>query len=94
MYSIELYILYCTILILSISQNFNDYGVDWDSPCPGEVHETDVTVPENECVLNQNELDNLHTCNMIDPLRDSEFHGVDIYMEAVALLEEHSQNII
>lgn len=74
-------------------QTFNDYGVDWDGPCPNgeEPTETDiVVVPETESTLNQDELANLQ--GMIDPLRDSHYHGVDIHMEAVAFFEEHAQN--
>ena len=74
-----------------ITQNFADYGVDWDSPCPVEVtDEIDVVVPATEIPINENEEEELR--RLSDPLRDSLYHGVDIYIEVLSFLNECIQN--
>lgn len=70
----------------------SDYGVDWDSPYPnGELSEDqEVVVPETNSPLN--EIERLNLQRLIDPLRDSEHHGVDIYTDVLAFFEDCLQN--
>ena len=64
----------------------------WDSLCPSAeaTDETDAVVPETELPINDTQAEELR--RLIDPLRDSLYHGVDIYMEVLSYLDECSQN--
>ena len=73
--------------------SFNDYGIDWDGPLPGqewdgshEEDDTNIAVPSTPCPLRQQELEQLQ--RIVNPLRDSQYYGVDIYMEVVYILEQ------
>ncbi|XP_070573502.1 uncharacterized protein [Ptychodera flava] len=58
------------------------YGVDWDSPMPSLRDESDeVVVPDTTLQLTEEQLGDL--CMLVDPLAESECHGVDIYLEAL-----------
>ena len=65
-----------------------DYGTDWNSPSPsGDILEDrEVVVPETNLPLDEVEIENLQ--RLIDPLRNSEYHGVDIYADVLAFFDE------
>ena len=47
-------------------------------------------MPETELPINETEAEELR--RLIDPLRDSLYHGVDIYIEVLSFLDECLQN--
>ena len=55
----------------------DDYGIDGDGPVPLEDSDEPVEVPLTGISLAQNFQQQLQLT--IDPLRDSDCHGVDIY---------------
>ena len=66
----------------------NDYGVDWDNPCPTDqdLEDHEIVVPTTSLPLNPIEAENLQI--LIDPLKDSEYHGVDIYMDVLCYFQQ------
>lgn len=63
----------------------DDYGIDVDGPVPLEDRDEYVDVPPTVINLGQNFQQQLQVT--IDPLRDSDCYGVDIYLEVLFLLE-------
>ncbi|XP_073237665.1 uncharacterized protein [Porites lutea] len=61
----------------------DDYGTDVDGPVPLEDHDEYVDVPPTVINLGQNFQQQLQVT--IDPLRDSDCYGVDIYLECIRL---------
>lgn len=59
------------------------YGIDWDGPIAENTNENNLEVPNIPCPLLDTDLDDLK--ENINPLRESSFQGVDIYLETVAL---------
>ena len=62
-------------------EEVEEYGVDWDGPIPGEV-DMDVEavlVPETNSPISQEDYDELF--RTINPLRESNSYGIDIYVE-------------
>ena len=47
-------------------------------------------VPETELPMNETQAEELR--RLIDPLQDSLYHGVDIYLEVLSYLDERLQN--
>lgn len=69
----------------------SEFGIDWDGPVPSSIeddaHEREtVEVPEEECVLLQEELAELES--NIDPMAESSFHGIDIYLGTMQFVED------
>ena len=71
-----------------------EFGVDWegptpssewDGPIPNELCEL-VEVPETELPLSNE--DYIELRNTINPLQDSEYHGVDLYIQTLSLIAE------
>lgn len=63
----------------------DDYGIDDDGPVPLEANSDEpIEVPLTEISLAQNLQRQLQLT--IDPLRDSDCHGVDIYLAVVDFL--------
>ena len=62
------------------------FGVDFDGPLPTQewsgIHTNIVNVPETTIPSGH-----MHEVGVIDPLRHSEYNGVDVYVETVSLLE-------
>lgn len=73
-------------------EEFERYGIDWDGPLPEEATsgEAIVEVPETGCPLSPEQHQEL--LNSIDPLRESESFGIDIYMETVRFVNTHVVN--
>lgn len=82
----------CTIVYCNSQDDFNNIGIDWDGPVPviTDRQQNAVVVPETTCVLPP--LSQEEFTRTINPLRDSEFFGIDIYIEAVILLQNLLQN--
>ena len=94
--AITLLICHCNA-ILNCQVDLNGYGIDWDGPLPSQEwdgqHQDDNRTVEVPCTLfplSQHVLEHLQ--RTIDPLRNTQYHGVDIYMEVVCILEQY-QNI-
>ena len=71
-------------IILNCQVDLNDYGIDWDGPLPNQEwdgqHQDDdrtVEVPSTSFPLSQQVFEHLQ--RTIDPLRNTQYHGVDIY---------------
>lgn len=86
-------------VILNCQVDSNSYGIDWDGPLPSQEwdgqHEDDcrtVEVPSTSFPLSQAVLDYLQ--RTIDPLRNTQYHGVDIYLEVVCILGQGQNNWI
>ena len=62
----------------------DDYGIYDDGPVPLEDSDEPVEVPLTGITLTQNFQQHLQVT--IDPLRDSDCHGVDIYLAVVDFL--------
>lgn len=64
------------------------YGVDWDGPAPDVSldDETPVEVPNTTNPLEPAQYSSL--TNLINPLRNSDQYGVDIYLEVLTFLQE------
>lgn len=72
-------------LILNLLQG-EYYGVDWNGPAPNNSTDDHVTV---EVPIIRNPLhpvDYASLTNSIDPLRESDEYGVDIYLEALSFI--------
>ena len=67
------------------------YGVDFDGPHPSEEYDSSISsdetssveVPQTEMAITEEAHQQLRTIN---PLRDSEVYGVDIYAEVCQIL--------
>ena len=69
-------------------QIVDDYGIDYDGPHPsqeydGPSNET-VEVPVTEMSISQEDYQRLATS--INPLRESDFYGVDIYADVLQIV--------
>lgn len=60
--------------------SFDDYGIDWDGS-HGEDEAVSIEVPSTPFLLHQQEVEQLE--GIVDPLGDSQFYGIDIYMDVV-----------
>ena len=90
--TIHLSIYYTILLNFYILQgDFEHYGIDWESPVPAESENFDVdavNVPETACPLSREHVDEL--ARTVDPLRNSDSYGIDIYMETVEYVNAHT----
>ena len=66
------------------------YGIDWDGPAPDiqASDETTVTVPSTNNPLQ--EADFMLLKAAVDPQRNSDEYGVDIYLEVLSFCEQHT----
>ena len=68
----------------------DDYGIDFDGPHPAEEYDgpsnetSSVQVPVTEMSISQEDYQQLATS--INPLRESEFYGVDIYADVLQIV--------
>eukprot|EP00112_Aurelia_sp_Birch-Aquarium-sp1_P005285 Seg1598.19 transcript_id=Seg1598.19/GoldUCD/mRNA.D3Y31 product="hypothetical protein" protein_id=Seg1598.19/GoldUCD/D3Y31 len=67
-------------------QNYEQFGIDWLGPLPQELQDPiqDVEVPLVDCTLHPTDCDSLIA--IIEPLRQSESQGVDVFMETVTFV--------
>ena len=75
-----------------MQEEFERHGIDWDGPLPEEATsgEAVVEVPETGCPLSPEQYQEL--LNSIDPLRESESFGIDIFIETVTFVNTHVVN--
>ena len=74
------------------------FGIDFDGPQPAEEIDgemscnetTSVEVPQTEIPIAQEAFHELS--RSINPLRESEFYGVDIYLEVLQFLTTFNSN--
>ncbi|CAB4016554.1 PREDICTED: uncharacterized protein LOC107346750, partial [Paramuricea clavata] len=68
-----------------------DYGVDWDGPPPSEPHDDRLSmIAQVEIPITNSPLsiaNNNLLSNAINPLRESDVHGVDIYLEVLSFIQ-------
>ena len=71
-------------------EEFEQYGIDWDGPLPEKATSDGaiVEVPETRCPLTPEHYQEL--VDRLDPLRESESYGIDIYMETVTFVNTHA----
>lgn len=64
------------------------YGVDWDGPAPdGNLDDaTAVEVPNTRNPLQPAQYSSL--TNIINPLRNSDEYGIDIYLETLTFIQQ------
>ena len=68
------------------------YGIDWEGPLPEEVEsQEEVHVPDITCPLPSPA--DLAELSAIDPLRDSDNYGIDIFMETKHFVYSKTQQI-
>ena len=72
--------------ILDNSEDWNDYGIDWDGPLADLDADNDVEVPESAINLNAAQQHCLQVS--IDPLSDDGNHGVTMYMSALRIVDD------
>ena len=72
-----------------MQEEFEEYGIDWDGPIPAEadVDVEAVLVPETNCPLSQ--VDYHELSHSINPLRESNSYGIDIYTEVKEFVRTH-----
>jgi phage pi2 protein 07 len=58
-------------------------SAEWDGPCSSESYET-VEVPETELLLSNDDYAELR--RRVNPLQESEYNGVDLYMQTLAFI--------
>lgn len=61
------------------------YGIDWDGPVP-TVEEYQVSVPGIVCPIMEAQLADLK--ETIDPLSNSTFYGVELYLKTQSFVQE------
>ena len=64
----------------------DEYGIGWDGPFPplDEAEDTAIKVPTTECQITDHSFRVLKT--YVDPLKESNSYGIDIYMEALSVV--------
>ncbi len=75
-----------------MQDDFQQYGIDWESPVPAEGEDFDVdvvNVPEIACPLAREHVDEL--ARTVDPLRNSDSYGIDIYLETMEYVNTHTE---
>ena len=80
-------------MYLSLQEEFNSYGVDWDGPAPslewGSLAHNDVEGIEVPEIMVPFSIDTaLTTWNRIEPLGRSTNYGIDLYEMALSLLRD------
>lgn len=60
------------------------FGIDWDGPLPDITCDSHVEVPLVESPLTDSEYTEL--CEQINPIADSEEHGMDIYINCLEFI--------
>ena len=64
----------------------DNYGIDWDGPVTDQEElDESVDVPELSVILS-NEMEQ-ELRQIVDPLRESDCYGLDIYMETIQFVE-------
>ena len=79
-------------LYFNLQDEFDEYGIDWDGPlpCEAEMDVESIVVPVTNTPLSQEEYHQLSLC--INPLRESNSYGIDIYLEVKEFVRSHIGN--
>ena len=71
-----------------LQSHVDNYGIDWDGPTATDYQGTTVVeIPETLMLLT--EANHSELKRTIDPMRESQHQGVDIYMDTVNFINEH-----
>jgi hypothetical protein len=68
------------------SQNYENYGIDWDSPVPAIENEGAVNPPKITCPLVND--DYVTLVRLINPMNQSDSFGIDIYIATVNYISQ------
>ena len=79
--------------MFTFQEDNENYGVDWDGPVPNNdkdlnIHPDGIEVPVTYVPINEEDYSVLR--EQIDPLRDSELYGVDIYLEVLSFIANNN----
>ena len=67
-------------------EEIDDYGIDWDGPLVDQAElDESVDVPELSDIISHEMERELR--QLVDPLRESDCYGLDIYMETLQFVE-------
>ena len=70
------------LILLMLQINMHNFGIDWEGPVSQDINsDNHVDVPETNFPINVEQLNELR--ENIDPLRHSDFHGIDCYLETL-----------
>lgn len=68
--------------------HYDNYGIDWDGPDATDYEGTSVVdVPETLMLLT--EVDHRELQRTINPMQESQYQGVDIYLDTINFINEH-----
>ena len=62
------------------------YGIDWDGPI-ATCEQDEISVPEVSCPITPAQL--VYLKDIVDPLTDCHFHGVELYSRVRSFVEEN-----
>ena len=70
-------------------EDFQQYGIDWEGPLPEEASSDGVAVevPETHCPVTPHQYQELVAT--VDPLRESDSYGIDIYLETLTFVNTY-----
>jgi hypothetical protein len=74
-------------MIIRNQEEEREYGIDWDGPLPNNVDSDEyirVEVPTTEIDVMEQQKQNLYL--LVQPLADSDCHGIDLYVQARNIL--------
>jgi len=70
--------------VSKFQDELEQYGLDWDGPLPESDSDELIEVPSTESPLNRQQTQEL--TEAIDPLRNSDCYGIDIFIETLLLV--------
>ena len=70
--------------VSKFQDELEQYGLDWDGPLPEPDSDELIEVPSTESALNRQQTQEL--TEAIDPLRNSDCYGIDIFIETLLLV--------
>lgn len=73
-------------------EEISAYGIDWDGPLPENDECSVVTLPETPSPSNADK--HAEMCTSIDPLRQSNSYGIDIFTEVISFLSIHATQML
>ena len=73
------------VFIAVFQEEIDNYGIDWDGPLVNQAEiEEIVDVPELPNISNEAEQE---LRQLVDPIRESDRYGLDIYMETLQFVQ-------
>ena len=72
-----------------------DFGIDWDGPTPVEDRDGAINIPNTECILNENQINELNQRVCVTGLSratTTPWEGVRCYQEVKQFVQNHVQS--